>query len=230
MTIQRFCVQEFLLDWWKSGEVLVDLQRWCLLVETFQSEDVVWRFVVVFQIVWWGTWYLVLILSQWKRFWVQVERKRIVERGFVRWRWLGVVCCVVLRWRWVVLTYARVAIQDCLNEISSCFFTNGSSEYWSSKVDNCSVWESGMLFLTCEITILGSPHMTWWCQCCRCSIHSYDVVLAIAQSNKSSGVPHSTARGNENWWGVVNTARSNESWWLRLQQTMSLVMKKEVLS
>ena len=231
MTIQRFCVQEFLLDWWKSGEVLVDLQRWCLLVETFQSEDVVWRFVVVFQIVWWGTWYLVLILSQWKRFWVRVERKRIVERGFVRWRWLGVVCCVVLRWRWVVLTYARVAIQDCLNKSFTCFFTNRFCKYRVSKaLDDLVLRESDMLSLIREVTILGGPHMTWWCRCCRCSIHSYNIVLAIARSNKSSGVPHSTAQSNENWWGINNTAWSNESRRLRLQWTMSLVIKKEVLS
>ena len=137
MTIQRFCVQEFLLDWWKLREVLVDLQRWCLLVETFRIGGVVQRSVVVFQIVWWGVWCLVLILSQWKRFWVRVKRKRIVEKGFVWWRWLGVVCCVVLKWRWVVLTYAGVVIQDCLNEMSSRFFTNGSSEYRS--LTNCQV-------------------------------------------------------------------------------------------
>ena len=137
------------------------------------------------------------------------------EKGFVQWRWLGVVCCVVLRWKWVVLTYTGVVIQDCLNEMSSRFFTNGSSEYWSLEVDNCSVWESGMLFLTCEVTILGGPHMTWWCQYCRCPIYNYDVVLAIAWSNKSSEVPHSTVQGNENWWGVDNTVQSNESQWLQ---------------
>jgi len=199
MMIQRFCVQEFLLDWWKLQEVLADLQRWCLLVEIFWIGGVVRRSVVVFRIVWWGVRCLVLILSRWKRFWVQVERKRIIERGFIWWRWLGVVCCVVLKWRWVVLTYAGVAIQDCLNEISSCFFTNGSSKYRSSKVDNCSVWESGMLFLTCEVTILSGLRMTWWCRCCRYPIYGYDVVLTIARSNKSSGVLHSIAWGNENW-------------------------------
>jgi len=165
----------------------------------------------MFRIVWWGAQCLVLILSQWKRFWVQIERKRIVERGFIQWRWLGIVCCVVLKWRWVVLTYAGVTIQDCLNEMSSRFFTNGSSEYRSLEVDNCSVWESSILFLNYEVTILGGPRMTWWCQCCRCPIHDYVVVLTIAQSNKSSGVSHSTVQGNENWWGVVDTVQSNES-------------------
>ena len=52
----------------------------------------------------------------------------------------------------------------------------------------------------------------------------------LVWSNKSSGVPHSTAQGNENWWGVDDTAWSNESRRLWLQRTMSLVMKKEVLS
>jgi len=52
----------------------------------------------------------------------------------------------------------------------------------------------------------------------------------LVRSNKSSGVPHSTAQGNENWWGVDDTAWSNESQRLWLQRAMSLVMKKEVLS
>jgi len=159
------------------------------------------------------------------------DRRKIVERRFVRERWWGVVCCIVLKWRCVVLTYAGVAIQDCLNKSFTCFFTNRFCKYRVSKaLDDLVLRECGMLGLVHEVTILSGPRMTWWCRCYRCPIHSYDVVLAIARSNKSSGVLHSTARGNESWWGVDDTARSNESRRLRLQRTMSLVMKKEVLS
>jgi len=211
--------------------MFVDLQRWCLLVEIFQSEGVVRKSVVVFRIVWWEARCHVLILSWWKRFWVRVVRRKIVEKRFIRERWWDVVCCVVLKWRWVVLTYAGVAIQDCLNKSFTCFFMNRFRKYRVSKaLDDLVLRESGVLGLVREVTILGGPRITWWCRCCRCPIHGYDIVLAIARSNKSSGIPHSTARGNENWWGVDDTARSNESWWLRLQRTMSLVMKKKVLS
>jgi len=198
LTIQRFSVQEFLLGWWKSREMFVDLQRWCLLVATFQSGGVIQRFVVVFPIAWWEVWGRVLILSLLKRFWVRVERRKIAEKSFVQSGWLGIVD-VVLRWRWVVLTYARMAIQDCLNKSFTCFFTNQFCKYRVSKALNNSVLrESDVLGLVCKVTILGGPHMTWWCRYCRCSIHSYNVVLAIARSNKSPWVPHSTVQSNEN--------------------------------
>ena len=146
---------------------------------------------------------------------------------------IGIVGCYwcCLEMKIGCLTYTGVVIQDCLNKSFTCFFMNRFRKYQVSKaLDKDVLRESSILSLICEITILSGPCMTWWCQCCRCPIHSYNVVLAIARSNKSSGIPHSTARDNENWWGVDNTVQSNESRWLRLQWTMSLVAKKEVLS
>ena len=88
-------------------------------------------------------------------------RRKIVERRFVRERWWGIVCCAVLKWRWVVLTYAGVAIQDCLNKSFTCFFTNQFHKYRVSKaLDDLVLRASDVLGLVREVTILGGPRMT----------------------------------------------------------------------
>jgi len=74
--------------------------------------------------------------------------------------WLGVVD-VILRWRWVVLTYAGVAIQDCLNKSFTCFLTNRFRKYRVSKaLDDLVLRESDVLGLVREVTILCGPRMT----------------------------------------------------------------------